>query len=101
MVEPFVVKWLFGPDGGLEEKLKLVMTSLAEVPVGQMEIIPVGNRLFDDLSAHIAGKGLHISLLSDSFFVLYDGGPAKAYTNHRFQFTSNLAICRVVGLGRG
>jgi hypothetical protein len=65
VIEPFVIKGLFGSNGGLDKEFKLVMTSLAEVPVGQVEIVPVGNRLLDGLSTHIAGKGLHISLLSD------------------------------------
>jgi hypothetical protein len=73
MVEPLVIKGLFGSDGRLDKEFKLVMTSLTEVPMGQVEIIPVGNRLLDDLSAHVAGKGLHISLLSDLVIVLYDG----------------------------
>jgi hypothetical protein len=63
MVVPFVVKGLFGPDGGLDKKFKLVMTGFANIPVGYVEVVPVLKRLLDSLSAYIAGYGLHMLLL--------------------------------------
>jgi hypothetical protein len=64
MIVPFVVKGLFGPDGGLDKEFKLVMAGFTDVPVGYVKVIPVVNGLLDGFSAHIAGNGLHIILLS-------------------------------------
>jgi hypothetical protein len=78
VVEPFVIEGLLGPDGGLNKEFKLVMASLAKVPVGQVKIVPAGNRLFDDLATHIAGKGLHNGAPFRYFIVMYDGSPCGA-----------------------
>jgi hypothetical protein len=55
VVEPFIIEGLFGPDGGLDKKFKLVMAGLADVPVGYMKVISAANGLLNGLSTHIAG----------------------------------------------
>jgi hypothetical protein len=63
VVEPFVIEGLFGPDGGLDQQLKLVVTGLANVTVGYVKVIAVVHGLLDRFSTYVAGQGLHIVLL--------------------------------------
>jgi hypothetical protein len=35
------------------------MTRLANIPVGYMKVITPGNGVLDDITANIAGQGLH------------------------------------------
>jgi hypothetical protein len=60
VVVPFIAKGLLGPDRGLDQELQIIMTGLAKVPVGQVEIVAPGNGLLNGLSAYITGKGFHI-----------------------------------------
>jgi hypothetical protein len=64
VVVPFIIKGLFGPDGGLDKKFELVMAGFTKIPVGHMEVVPVSDGLLDGFPAHITGYGLHILLLS-------------------------------------
>jgi hypothetical protein len=94
VIVPFVVKGLFGPDGGLDKEFKLVMAWLADVPVGYVKVITIVNGLLDGLSAHIASKGLHIILLMASFS--YDGLPAAGRKPIiMIHSNSELPVCRV------
>jgi hypothetical protein len=94
MVVPFVVKGLFIPDGGLDKKFKLIVAGFADVPVGDMEIVPVVDGLLDGFSAHIAGNGLHILLLLILRF--YDGLPAAGRKPIIMVYlNSELPVCRV------
>jgi hypothetical protein len=67
LVVPFIIKRLFGPDGGLDMKFELVMAGLAKIPVGHVKVVPVTNRLLNDGSAYITSKGFHIILLIKNF----------------------------------
>jgi hypothetical protein len=94
MVEPFIVKRLFGSNDGLDKKFKLIVAGFANIPVGYVKVIPVVNRLPDGLSTHITGNGLHIVLLPVS--ILYDGLPTVGRKPIIVvYFNSELQICRV------
>jgi hypothetical protein len=55
MVVPFVIKRLFGPDGGLNKKLQLIMTGFTNIPMGYVEVVPAADGLLDSFSTHITG----------------------------------------------
>jgi hypothetical protein len=59
LVVPVIVKRPFRPDYGLYQLLKVIMAGLAKVTMGQMEIIPVHNGLFNLMLTYIASKGFH------------------------------------------
>jgi predicted RNase H-like HicB family nuclease len=74
---PVVVEGLFFPDYGLYSRFKIVLAGLAEVPMTNLEIIPVGYRIIHCMSAYITGKGLHIKLLILSMYLNYTPGLKK------------------------
>jgi hypothetical protein len=61
---PFIAEGLFFPDYGFQNRFKIILASLAKLPVADVEIIPVGYRIFHCMSAYVTGKGLHNKLLN-------------------------------------
>jgi hypothetical protein len=59
LVEPLVIEGLAGPDDRLDLQFEVVFAAFAEVPVGQMKVVPPGLGVLDGVLANIAGKGLH------------------------------------------
>jgi hypothetical protein len=59
LAEPFIIERRFCPYCGLNQEFNLVVTRFANIPMGYMEVIAPGNGIVEDISANIAGKGLH------------------------------------------
>jgi hypothetical protein len=94
VVVPFVVKGLFGPDRRLDKEFKLVMAGFTDVPMGDVEVVPVVDGLLNGFSAHITGNGLHILLLLAMRF--YDGLPAAGRKPIMMVYFNNeRPVCRV------
>jgi hypothetical protein len=60
---PVVVEGLFGTDYGFDKGFQFVVAGFADIPVGQVKIVPAGNRGFNCTPANVASKGLHKELL--------------------------------------
>ena len=63
LVVPAKVEGLFGPHGILHGEVHIVLAALADIDIGDVEIIPCGNRIFDGLLAYITIDDLHAPLL--------------------------------------
>jgi len=61
---PFKIKGMLIPHNRLEHQFQLILAGLAEVPVFNMEIIPILDWVLNSTFAYIAHKGLHGKLLS-------------------------------------
>jgi hypothetical protein len=67
---PIIVEGIFGPDCGFYAKLKVVLAVFANVPVADMKVVAIHNRLFHGMPAYITGKCLHsIILLNMKIFL--------------------------------
>jgi hypothetical protein len=62
-VKPLVIKGLLGPDNGLGQQVKLILTGFADLTMANMKIITPHRRLLDRAFANIADNGFHAKLL--------------------------------------
>jgi hypothetical protein len=70
-VIPFIVEGLFCSDNRFQGQFQAVFAGFTEIPVGKVEVVPVGSGLADSMLTYITGKGFHGQLLLKFIDLLY------------------------------